>query len=210
MSGVARKIRQSAVKNIYKFPAIKGGNQVITLESGLEQQYCLHLEFDPRVIAYQPQPQTFDVAGENGETKYTPDFRVQLMEGLNAFVEVKPAIEAVKRKNQIKFESFKARHLQGNAEFWLVTEIDIIREPLLENYGILLKHLNRPKIDKVNLVRTAKLLRNEPISFASLFSGSPPLASVREAYGWLALGYLKFDIHEILLSNDTEVFFDVE
>ena len=64
---VARVIRQSAVKNIYKFPAIKAGNKVITLESALEQQYCLHLEFDPRVVAYRPQPKTFEVMGENGE-----------------------------------------------------------------------------------------------------------------------------------------------
>ena len=209
MTEVARVIRQSAVKNIYKFPAIKGGNKIITLESGLEQQYCLHLEFDPRVIAYRPQPKTFEVHGENGETKYTPDFQLQLFENRVCFVEVKPAHEAAKSEYQIKFDSFRSRHLAGNTESLIVSEAEIIREPLLENYGILLKYRRRPKIDRGNLLRSVKKVGSEPVQFSSLFSGSSKCASIREAYSWLAHGYLKFNISEVLLSNETEVAFYV-
>ena len=81
--------------------------------------------------------------GENDETKYTPDFQLKLLGNRVGFVEVKPAKEAAKSKYQIKFDSFRSRHLAGNAEFLLVNETDIIREPLLENYGILLKYRKR-------------------------------------------------------------------
>ena len=87
MAAPARKIRPSAVKNIVRFPAIKAGDGRPIL---LGSKFCLHLEFDPTVVSYQPQPRTFDVVGLNGLTKYTPDFEALYTTNLRVFIEVKP------------------------------------------------------------------------------------------------------------------------
>lgn len=64
MTFSARKRKRSAVKSVVRFPAIKTNfGKTNLVESILESKYCQHLEFDPNVATYFPQPKTFKIPG---------------------------------------------------------------------------------------------------------------------------------------------------
>src|SRR5688572_26059900 len=133
---MARKIKKSAVKNIVRFPPIKAnGGKTILVESILESKYCLHLEFDPNVKTYFPQPKTFRIpSGDADTTTYTPDFEIHYVAGAKRYVEVKPAEYAALTHYQQIFVGFESELKKMNTTFLVVDEHDIYRQPLLSNY----------------------------------------------------------------------------
>lgn len=210
MSSPARKIKKSAVKNIVRFPAIKAnGGKAILVESILESNYCYHLEFDPSVEEYFPQPQTFPIPDQNNDVNsYTPDFKVHYIDGTRKYVEVKPLEFAKSNHFQDIFSRFETYLSNSNVEFLQVDEFEINRLPLLENYKKLYQYKKRPSLDMRTLHQSA-----ESIAFAIplsiLVSRLHERVRLREIYTWLALGYLRFDMETEILSMRTEVKFDV-
>lgn len=211
MAAPARKIRQSAVKNIVRFPAIKAGDgRPILLESILEAKYCLHLEFDPTVVSYQPQPKTFDVVGLNGPTKYTPDFEVLYSSDHRAIVEVKPREKSSSEHYQRIFTSFESTYSSKNTDFVLVNEDDIYVQPLLSNYEKLYRFRKRSAINHKTLIECSNEVGFTKLRLSSVISRFKGRVSTHELYSWLAFGYLKFDIASEFLTLDSEVVFNVD
>ncbi|HSC75267.1 MAG TPA: TnsA endonuclease N-terminal domain-containing protein [Pseudomonadales bacterium] len=210
MTGPARKLKKSAVKNIVRFPAIKAnGGEAVLLESILESKYCLHLEFDPTVKTYFPQPQTFKVPDGDGETTYTPDFEVHYTSGARNYVEVKPSKRAASAEYQQLFARFESTLINPNYRFVVVDERAIYQRPLLSNYEKLYQYRKRPLIEMDNLHHCAADICR-PMALSQLVARLGNRASLREIYSWLALGYLQFDMHSETLTMSTEVEFYVD
>lgn len=209
MNAPARKLKRSAVKNIVRFPPIKAnGGRSILVESILESKYCLHLEFDSNVEEYFPQPKTFSLPIGSELRKYTPDFEVRYVSGGRKYVEVKPIERARSAHYQEVFSCFEASLENSDAGFLLVDELDIYKRPLLTNYEKLYQYRKRPTLDMRTLYRCADSIGvSMPLSV--LTSRLKPSVSLREIYSWLALGYLKFDMHGEELAMCTEVRFNV-
>jgi len=210
MATPARKIRQSAVKNIVRFPAIKAGDgRPILLESILEAKYCLHLEFDPTVVSYQPQPKTFDVVGLNGPTKYTPDFEVLYSTDHRAIVEVKPREKSLSEHYQQIFTSFESIYSNPKIAFAVVNEDDVYIQPLLSNYEKLYRFRKCSAIDHRSLYECSNDVGFMRLRLSSLIARLKGRVSTHEIYSWLAFGYLKFDIESEPLTLNSEVVFNV-
>lgn len=209
MKTPARKLKKSAVKNIVRFPSIKAnGGKTILVESILESKYCLHLEFDPSVEMYFPQPHKFKISDEDGENTYTPDFEVHYVSDALNYVEVKPLEYAQSANYQRLFTRFETLLQNINAGFLLVEEIEIYQQPLLSNYEKLYQYRKRPSLDMRNLHQCAESV-SVSMSLSRLVSMLGDRTHLREIYSWLALGYLRFDMNSERLTMETEVRFDV-
>jgi hypothetical protein len=209
MNTPARKLKKSAVKNIVRFPPIKAnGGKTILVESLLESKYCLHLEFDPSVETYFPQPHTFNISGDDGENIYTPDFEVHYFSRTRKYVEVKPLKRSQSEHYQSLFSRFEESLENTDAGFLLINEIEIYRQPLLSNYEKLYQFRKRPSLDMTNLYKCAEN-QNFSIPLSLLVARLEKKADLRELYSWLALGYLRFDMNSEHLTMKTEVKFDV-
>ena len=209
MNTPARKLKRSAVKNIVRFPAIKSnGGKAILVESILESKYCLHLEFDPSVAVYFPQPHTFKLADEGEESSYTPDFELHYVDGASKYVEVKPAKYSQLASYQRTFTLFEASLESTSAGFLVVDELEIYQQPLLSNYEKLYQYRKRPSLNMRNLHQCAEVVAG-PTPLSRLISKLGNRAHLREIYSWLALGYMQFDINSEPLSMMTEVQFNV-
>ena len=206
----ARKVKKSAVKNIVRFPPIKSNNgKTILLESILESKYCLHLEYDPNVVSYFPQPKTFTFTDDDGvENTYTPDFEVQYLSGSRVYIEVKPDEYVSSVHYQHKFSSFTAFLQNTNQSFLVVDEFDIYQRPLLSNFEKLYQYRKRPTLDMRNLHKCASKM-GISMPLATLIDRLGLQAQLREIYSWLALGFLDFDMRSEELSLETEVRFNV-
>lgn len=209
MNTPARKLKKSAVKNIVRFPSIKAnGGKSILVESILESKYCLHLEFDSSVKTYFPQPRTFSLSVNGEQCTYTPDFEVHYVSGVRKYVEVKPLERAYREHYQALFYSFENSLETRDADFLLVDEIEIYRQPLLSNYEKLYQYRKRPTLDMRNLHQCAEDI-GVPMPLSRMIAKLGNRVSLREIYSWLALGYLKFDLNSEHLTMTTEVRFDV-
>lgn len=209
MTSPARKLKRSAVKNIVRFPPVKAnGGKTILVESLLESQYCLHLEFNTLVKTYFPQPKTFSVLCAGFERTYTPDFEVHYVDGRKSYIEVKPKEVSEQEDYQLLFDSFRAA-LEGTGyEFEVVTESEIQEEPKLANYQQLYRYRKRPLLDMRNLHRCA-IKVSQDISLGHLINRLKGSASLKEIYSWLALGYVKFEITSQILNTKSKVRFNV-
>jgi len=209
MNSPARKLKKSAVKNIVRFPPIKANDgKTILVESILESKYCLHLEFDPNVKTYFPQPKKFRIPSDDVDATYTPDFEIHYVSGARGYVEVKPAEYAAFKHYQQLFSRFETELQKINATFMVVNEREIYQQPLLSNYEKLYQFRKRPSLDMRNLYRCAAGT-NLSMRLSHLIARLGDRASLREVYSWLALGYLRFDMNSEPLTLTTEVDFYV-
>lgn len=209
MSTPARKLTKSAVKNIVRFPAIKSnGGKSILVESILESKYCLHLEFDPKVKSYSPQPKTFNIPLNEKEISYTPDFEVIFLSGSKVYVEIKPSDIANSCHYQERFKLFEESLKNPNESFYLIDETNIYQEPLLSNFEKLYQFRKRPTLDMSQLHRYASEIIDE-LPLSELIVRLEPKINLREIYTWIALGYIWFDMYEEELNQFTQVRFHV-
>jgi len=213
MTKPARDVnKMSAVKNLVKFPALKSplepGRQTITVESILESEYCLHLEFDPAVVAYYPQPKTYQVPTDHGVRKYTPDFRVEFEGKKKTIVEVKTVEDAYDDDNQHLYEQFQLHCLDEKTNFLLVDDLEIRQQPLLQNYEELYEYLDGSWFDQSVLNCWVNKISGRH-TLSSLFQKFGEEVSIGEVYTWIAMGFLKFNIQEVELNLASELEFHV-
>lgn len=215
MAKPARKATKSAVKNIVRFPPIKAndGNEIV-LESLQEAKFCLHLEFDPEVIDYFPQPQSFDISGGALQStgaafrSYVPDFLVIYREYPRRYIEVKRRKDADKPDNQERFRRFETRHLDPKTEFQIVDEDVIYAQPRIGNLEFLYRYRKSPDLDMRKVYSCARLMKGT-YKLAEIIDKFSDRASLKEIYTWIAFGFLYFDLDKSKLNNKTELKFDV-
>lgn len=210
MTEPARKIKRSAVKNIVRFPAIKANmGKTILVESILESNYCLHLEFSKHVKSYKPQPKTFHLADQDGTITFTPDFEVELASGEHRYDEVKPSQISESDYYRRVFSCFEESIKDKNLSFQVVTEHDICREPLLSNYQKLYRYRKKSSFLDIRKVHDCALRLKGQMRLSRLITDLKGIASLSEIYSWLAWGYIRFDIENKPLSSTTLVHFYV-
>lgn len=114
------------------FPSRKNGSLIIC-ETRLEADACFHWEQDRNVIAYREQPERLHVLVEGKAHTYVPDFVVQYADRPIRFVEVKPDNVFQKPKSLALYQAAKQLVESRGADFELLTERQIRRQPLLNN-----------------------------------------------------------------------------
>ena len=207
----ARKIKASAVKNIFKFPSTKSfveschqSYQMVLVESMLEKDYCFHLEANPNVVAYFPQPKTFSVNSELLKNRdYTPDFEVHFRSGRKAYIEVKKDFSSLDAVYLHKLEMAAIEMQQAGYDFLCVDESQIRIQPLLEN----LRKLQRYRDRLTSNSGTLTLLRNavpHPRSLKDLIA-NPLGIRLETIYKLIANGQITANISADHLSLDAEV-----
>lgn len=207
----ARKIKASAVKNIFKFPSTKSfvdpchrSYQMVLVESMLEKDYCFHLEADSSVLRYFPQPKTFVINTPLLNNRdYTPDFEVHFRGGRKAYVEVKKDFSSLDAIYLHKLEMAAVEMRQAGYEFLCVDESQIRTQPLLDN----LRKLQRYRARLTNYTGALTLLRNavpHPKTLNDLIKNSLGIR-LETIYKLIANGQIEAKLSEGLLTLDTEV-----
>lgn len=205
----ARKIKPSAVKNLCKFPSTKSfpsqrSSQLVLVESLLEKDYCFHLESDPNVQHYFPQPKTFVVNIECGDNReYTPDFEVHFRSGRKAYVEVKKDFDSLDAAYLHKLEVVTISMQQEGYEFLRVDESQIRIEPLLSNLRKLQRYRDRFR----NLSATYSQLRKAVPSPRILddLINNPLGIPLQIIYQLIVDGQIITDLDEVILTVKAEV-----
>lgn len=210
----ARKIKSSAVKNICKFPSTKSfskplsrGYQMVVVESILEKDYCFHLEADPNVKAYFPQPKTFAVKSRFlGNRNYTPDFEVHFRCGRKAFVEVKKSFESLDAAYLQKLELVSTEMHQYGYEFLWVDEVYIRQQPLLENLRKLQRFRKLLPGDH-GMLTDLRCSIPYPQSLNDLVKNSLGI-SLESIYALIVDGLIAVDLSKEILTLDVEVAYE--
>lgn len=137
----ARKIvRRSNHGHVYKFASLKCA-RTLELESGLEYDRAIMLEFDPTVIIFQEQPFTLEYADDCGEIRIAyPDLLVFRDDGSSVIEEIKPSSKAANPEIKRKFELEKNALEQHGYGFAIVTELEIRSGLSLKNSKKLLPY----------------------------------------------------------------------
>jgi hypothetical protein len=207
----ARKIKPSAVKNLFKFPSTKSFGEpsfrpyeMILVESPLEEDYCFHLEADASVVSYYPQPKTFAVSGDYFKDRnYTPDFEIHFRSGRKAYVEVKKDFESLDEIYLHKLEMVSIEMKNNGYEFFHVDESIIRMEPLLSN----LRKLQRYRDHTNNNEGFFTLLRKSvpaPRTLNDLIN-NPLGLRLNTIYTLIVSGYVVIDLSKDLLTVNTSV-----
>ncbi|WP_370292013.1 TnsA endonuclease N-terminal domain-containing protein [Thalassolituus sp.] len=207
----ARKIKASAVKNIFKFPSTKSfvepchrRYQMVLVESMLEKDYCFHLEANPNVVVYFPQPKTFMVNSKLLKNReYTPDFEVHFRGGRKAYVEVKKDFSSLDTVYLHKLEIAAIEMRQSGYDFLCVDEPQIRINPLLQN----LRKLQRYRDRLTSNSGTLTLLRNavpHPRTLKDLIA-NPLGIRLETIYKLIANGQITANLSVAKLSLDAEV-----
>ena len=114
------------------FPSRKNGSLIIC-ETRLEADACFRWEQDRNVIAYREQPERLHLVVNGKAHTYVPDFVVEYADRPIRFIEVKPDNVLQKPKYLDLYWAAK-QHLESRgAEFELLTERQIRRQPFLNN-----------------------------------------------------------------------------
>ncbi|WP_040726216.1 TnsA endonuclease N-terminal domain-containing protein [Thiomicrorhabdus sp. Kp2] len=205
MYSPARKIKKSSVKNIVRFPSSKN-NRTLLLESILESQFALLLEYDNNVEEYFEQPKTFFLEDENRKTyRYTPDFLIVFKNGSRKFIEVKPKKEVESGKFSKVFNLFQQRSAQSGDGFEVMSEEYIQKKPLLQN----LKYFYRFRKHQILNMELFEEISNQvttPVTFKDLHQNY----DLKSLYQLIAFGYIKFDINNEPFSVNSKVWFNEE
>lgn len=207
----ARKIKASAVKNIFKFPSTKSftkpchrGYQMVLVESMLEKDYCFHLEANSNVLRYFPQPKTFVINTPRLKNRdYTPDFEVHFRCGRKAYVEVKKDFNSLDATYLHKLKMAAAEMRKTGYEFLCVDESQIRIQPKLGN----LRKLQRYRDRLTNNSGTLALLRNSvpnPRTLNDLIK-NPLGIRLETIYKLIASGQIEANLSEGHLTLDAEV-----
>lgn len=201
----ARKIKKSSVKNIVRFPSSKN-NRTLLLESILESQFALLLEYDNSVDEYFEQPETFFLKDENKKKyRYTPDFLIVFKNRTRRYIEVKPKEEIKSGKFSKVFKLFEQKSALSGDSFEVVTEELIKKEPLLENLKYFYRFRKNQTLNILLFDELSKTLKT-PVIFNELSQNY----DLRSLYSLISFGYIKFDIHNEPFSTNSMVWLNEE
>ncbi len=171
---------------------------MVEYESLLERDAIYLFEHSPGVVSFQEQPEVIMYEYENKIKKYYPDFSVTLNSGIVIHIEIKPQSILNQPLISGKFEAIIQRYKNHSAQFLILTELTIRKEPLFSN----LKEINNFKkyhIDiEISFTKLKKfLIVNDPYS----------VKEISEKYGktevliMLANRLLFCDLHQSLWAD---------
>jgi hypothetical protein len=102
---LARQINKATIAKIARNSYSLKSSSMQYMESMLESDISLTLDFDKNVKSYITQPDSFiNTSNEHGWRRYTPDICIEYADGTHEFVEVKPKCKTLSDKFKAKFE----------------------------------------------------------------------------------------------------------
>ena len=118
------------------FPS-KKLNRMVEYESLLERDAILLFEFSSGIVSYQEQPEMIYYNDGDKTRQYFPDFEVVLITGEIIHFEIKPFDVLSKPELLEKFGAIAVHYQSHRAEFRILTDQNIRREPLHSNLKFL-------------------------------------------------------------------------
>lgn len=98
--------KYSLVKHTFNFYS-KKNSDLMYCESHAEKGALLELEYDPQVLRYQTQPQSYEYRVKGRKRRYTPDILVKTVSNTFRYEEVKTKQGSEDLKFQEKFDRLK-------------------------------------------------------------------------------------------------------
>lgn len=126
-------------KLITYFPSRKSG-AMVPCESLLEADFCLYLEYLPRVQRYSRSPVRFILKGESKTpSRYTPDFMAILYDYDQSivFYEIKPDILQAEGRDKKKIERFQSVLAEHGYRLEIIVESQFRQPALIANLAYL-------------------------------------------------------------------------
>lgn len=195
----SRRARQVITRgptgNVGKFPSVKMGRS-LHWESKLERDRFHQLEFERDVISFREQPFTVSFVLDGKRCKYTPDIEVKRLNGI--------FIEEVKPEEKLSCPELQARlaalaevfEAQG-AQFRVVTERTIRREPYLTNVNALLRYSRLIPTEMETELAIRVACSRQGVVLSDLFHEFKQVGCRREAvFAMLWHGQLQINMEE--------------
>ncbi|MCY1294078.1 hypothetical protein D9M68_458470 [compost metagenome] len=124
-------------KHITYFPSRKSG-AMVPCESFLEADFCLYLEYLPRVRRYSRSPVRFILKGGSSTPhRYTPDFMATLYDETVVFYEIKPDILLAEGKQRDKIQRFQSALAEHGYLLEIIVESQFRHPALIANLAYL-------------------------------------------------------------------------
>ncbi|WP_165905009.1 TnsA endonuclease N-terminal domain-containing protein [Parashewanella curva] len=156
-------------RSINVFPAKKSLDETTFTEGTLEADLCYYLEFDPKVVSYQPQPHCIKYFLNDEKHCYTADLLVNYFDGKKRLIEIKynRDIDRISDFDDWRLAIKTACESQG-FEFEVLTEDEIRKQPLYENLTLLWASHDKA-LDKGFLVKVINTLdQNDDVLISDL------------------------------------------
>ena len=150
---LARQINKATIVKIARNSYSPKSSSMQYMESILESDVCLTLDFDPKVESYVTQPDSFiNINNEPGWKRYTPDGLIKFTDGSHAFFETKPEFKTwsddFKKKHELHKRIVKE---QTGHELILFTEKQLSPGKLIQ-YSQLVVYCKCESLSEVNEV----------------------------------------------------------
>ncbi|WP_256204597.1 MULTISPECIES: Tn7 transposase TnsA N-terminal domain-containing protein [unclassified Pseudomonas] len=159
-----KPLRFGRSRKLVTFVASRKNQVSIGCETLLEADFCIHLEYQSAVAAYQSQP--FTIRFSKSKTRYTPDFLATLVDGNQVVYEVKSDAGARNRNWQIRRAVLEQLFSQNDLRFECVEQCQFDHPVQIHNLRMLY-HLGYDG----NLARVPymlRLLQEQPEKCASI------------------------------------------
>jgi hypothetical protein len=190
---VRKVITRSGRHHRGKFPSFKL-KRTVHWESMLERDAILHAEYHPLVLSYQEQPCVLHYYDTQGEVRnYVPDLRLDLDDGSELFVEVKPSARLQRPDVKGKLEAVAHSLAEQGLRFRVLTEKELRREPLYGNLQRLHEAVRSHKV--TGLLQSAALPSGQRWTLGQFIRS---MANEAQAFALLGLGYLRADLEKEL------------
>lgn len=163
LNPVRNPVKKSKGKYPGYFPSLKM-DRMVGVESTLERDQALLLDFDPSVKAFVEQPEEIDYRDGLKWRSYTPDFLTVRADGRTYF-EVKPEAKAVKPKYVRKFLLVRSVLEARGDRFRVVTEMTIRRQPRLQTLERIhyFARLNISDAEATDILKTVRRQCDAPL-----------------------------------------------
>lgn len=167
-------------------------------DSGLERDFLRLCDFDPSITDFQSQPFQLEYWLDGRERSYTPDVLI----GSDRLIEVKPENRTSKLEFQRWVGAVREACANRGYTFEVVTDIEIRRQPRLDNVLLLRRYHRQPVHEDVRL-NASEWVREAPgIPLSELLErlGRTERA-LADLYGLLACHAVQYDIHQPIGSD---------
>ena len=148
-----RVVKPSYTLTTALFPSTKMGTNFPILglpELGLHY----HLEFDPDIVWYKPQPEWITLEVDGKLVEHCPDFLCKTQSGYSYYLEAKGDEEAQSPEVKARTNAAKAYAKARGMGYVLLTSSEIRREPKVSNSKLIFRHVS----DRKNPIMEEKII----------------------------------------------------
>jgi hypothetical protein len=128
---------------------------------------------------------------EGIETRYTPDVRVDFIDGATGWFEVKPSIRLLNHKIKKKTEAIKIHFSDTERDFFIATEELILASPMVENLLLLMYHRRGSDVSEEY---DEELKLKFHLHHPKILNDAITMLGAQEAWRLLGLGYIGVDL----------------